>query len=179
MKFAYADTPYPGMAHFYKDHPDFGGEVDHGELIQRLCDEFPDGWALSTASTTLRHVLALCPEDVRIGSWVKSFGSFKLGVSPAYVWEPVIFRGGRSWKDRGGRDGTTVRDWVMCQITMQRGLVGAKPEAFCRWIFALLGMTPDDEFVDLFPGSGAVTDAWRKWTGEAVYVADGLFGEAS
>ena len=48
MRFAYADPPYPGQARrHYKHHPDFDGEVDHGALIERLMDEFPDGWALS------------------------------------------------------------------------------------------------------------------------------------
>lgn len=36
MRIAYADPPYPGCAHLYKDHPDYGGEVDHVELLQRL-----------------------------------------------------------------------------------------------------------------------------------------------
>jgi hypothetical protein len=38
-----------------------------------------------------------------------------------------------------------------------------KPEAFCMWLFDLLNMRPEDEFDDLFPGSGAVGDAHRKW----------------
>jgi len=66
MIFAYADPPYPGMARLYPEKT----EVDHGELFTRLCADYPDGWALSTASTTLRAVLALpeCPDDVRIMS---------------------------------------------------------------------------------------------------------------
>jgi hypothetical protein len=37
VKFAYADPPYPGQARrHYSDHPDYGGEVDHRELIDRL-----------------------------------------------------------------------------------------------------------------------------------------------
>lgn len=40
-------------------------------------------------------------------------------------------------------------------------VTGAKPPAFCRWLFAWLGARPGDEFDDLFPGSRAVTDAWR------------------
>lgn len=46
-RFAYADPPYPGQsAKHYGDHPDFAGEVDHDELIERLLGY--DGWALST-----------------------------------------------------------------------------------------------------------------------------------
>ena len=160
MRVAYADPPYPGQAHHYKKHPDYGGEVDHSELVAHLCCEYPDGWALSTASVTLKQVLAVCPDDVRIGSWVKPFGVFKPAVNPAYVWEPVVFRGGRRRTDRSEE---TVRDWCSVPITLRRGLVGAKPEGVCFWIFAMLGLRPGDELVDLFPGTGAVTRAWERW----------------
>ncbi len=40
--------------------------------------------------------------------------------------------------------------------------MGRKPVAFCAWLFDLLGMVPGDELVDLFPGTGAVTRAWRE-----------------
>lgn len=30
MRIAYADPPYPGMAHLYKDHPDYGGVRTEG-----------------------------------------------------------------------------------------------------------------------------------------------------
>ena len=44
-------------------------------------------------------------------------------------------------------------------------LRGAKPEKVCHWAFELLGARPEDELVDLFPGTGAVTEAWRTWRG--------------
>lgn len=160
----YADPPYPGMAHFYKCP-----EVDHRALIADLCEQFPDGWALSTASTTLQQVLSLCPTDVRIAAWTKPFASFKPGVNPAYCWEPVIFRGGR----KRSRGEATVRDFCAVSITLRRGFVGAKPEAFCWWVFDLLGLEPDDQFVDLFVGSGAVTRAW-----ETYCAAFAMFGRA-
>jgi len=157
---AYADPPYPGHADRYKDHIDYDGEVDHAELVNRLCAEFPDGWALHTASTTLKQVLALCPNDVRIGAWVKPFGVFKPAVNPGYVWEPVIFRGGRRRTDRTE---PTVRDWCSYPITLERGVVGAKPEGVCFWVFAMLGLRQGDVLMDLFPGSGAVSRAWDRW----------------
>jgi hypothetical protein len=157
---AYADPPYPGCAGLYKDQPDYAGEVDHRELVARLCAEYPDGWALHTASTTLHQVLAICPDDVRIGAWVKPFGVFKPNVNPAYVWEPVIFRGGRRRTDRTE---PTVRDWCSVPITLQRGLVGAKPEGVCFWVFAMLGLRQGDTLVDLYPGTGGVTRAWERW----------------
>lgn len=155
MRMCYADPPYPGMAHFYEEKT----EVDHADLIARLCDEFPDGWALSTASVSLKLLLPLCPDDVRVAAWVKPFCSFKPNVTVAYAWEPVLFRGGRKRTRKQG----TVRDWTACNITLQRGMVGAKPEDFCFWLFSVLNLQPGDEFVDLYPGSGAVARAWQKW----------------
>ena len=46
---------------------------------------------------------------------------------------------------------------------LRRGFPGAKPDGFCFWMFEGLNLTPEDEFHDLFPGSGAVGEAWEKW----------------
>jgi len=160
VRFAYADPPYPGQAHLYRDHPDYAGEVDHAALIARLVAEFPDGWALSSSSPALRDVLPLTPPPLtRVCVWVKPFASFKPGVTLAYAWEPVFVCGGR----KRTREEDTVRDWVSASITLRRGLTGAKPREFCRWLFRVLGARPDDELVDLFPGSGAVARAWEEF----------------
>ncbi len=157
MKFAYADPPYPGMARKYRDQA-LCAEVNHRLLIAHLCDAF-DAWALSTASVTLRAVLALCPSEVRIAAWVKPFSYWKPGVRLAYAWEPVIL-----WRPRPrDRARGTVRDWVSANVAMRQGFVGAKPEAVATWIFEALGATPEDAFTDLFPGSGAVGRAWEAW----------------
>lgn len=166
MRFAYADPPYYGLAaKFYgKLHPE-AAEYDkietHAALIDRLCGEF-DGWAMSLHTPTLKNILPLCPDDARVLAWVKPFASFKPGVNPGYCWEPVIMWGGR----KRGKDVPTVRDYISCNITLQRGFKGAKPESFCFWIFEVLGMRHDDEFEDVFPGSGAVARAWSKWRGQ-------------
>jgi hypothetical protein len=145
VRFAYADPPYVGQS---KKH--YGGaEVNHRLLIAHLCDEFPDGWVLSAHAPSLRQLLPLCPDDCRVSPWVKPFASFKPNVNPGYCWEPVIWRGGR----KKGRDEPTVR----------RGLSGVKPDGFCFWIFDLLGMRAGDELADVFPGSGAVTQAWARF----------------
>lgn len=157
MRVAYADPPYPGCADRYPEQQ----EIDHAALIQRLGREYPDGWALSTHVPALRMLLPLCPEDVRVGAWVKPFAVFKPNVGVAYAWEPVLFRGGR----RRPRTQDTVRDWVAAPITLQRGVVGAKPDAFCYWLFEVLNLRPDDDLDDLYPGSGAVTRAWGRWRG--------------
>lgn len=155
MKFAYADPPYIGMAYRYVENQ----EVDHAELIQRLCDEYPDGWALSLHSPGLKTILPMCPDDVRVMAWVKPFASFKPGVDPAYTWEPVIVRGGR----KRTREQLTVRDWVSANITLKRGMVGAKPDLFSYWLFHVLNIEEGDTFHDLYPGTGSVTNALAKW----------------
>ena len=50
-------------------------------------------------------------------------------------------------------------------MTLKRGLKGAKPRAFARWIFEILNVQPGDDFVDLFPGSGAIGAAWADFAG--------------
>ena len=168
MRVAYADPPYIGQAkkHYGKEKT-YAGEVDHAQLAVRLSTY--DGWALSASSPSLPMVLPLCPRGARIGAWVKPFCAFKKGVRPAYAWEPVIFYGGRNppaFKHpppiKGGKQ-TTPKDYIAESITLKRGLTGAKPERFCFWIFDLLNAAPEDEFVDLFPGTGAVTRAWETW----------------
>ena len=157
MKFAYADPPYIGQARRRYQC----AEVDHAELIARLVSEFPDGWALSLSSPTLRQVLNLCPPDVRVAAWCKSFCAFKRGVRPAYAWEPVIYRGGRNpvnghraeIPEKNGKQ-TTPKDFIVEPITLRKGLCGAKPDRVCRWILALLNVHPGDEVTDLFPGTG-------------------------
>lgn len=163
MKFAYADPPYIGQAKkFYSDDPNCA-EVDHQELISRLCRDY-DAWALSLSSNTLKFILSLCPDDVRIGAWVKPFCSFKKGVNPAYAWEPVIFWGSRKRES----DEHFARDFISAMPPVFQGnaeskVAGQKPMAFCFWLFGLLGALPGDEFFDLYPGSGAVTKAWVKY----------------
>jgi hypothetical protein len=165
MKVAYADPPYPGCAHLYKDHPDYAGEVDHAVLLSNI-DRTYDGWCLHTSSVALRDVLRTMdrvlnkPEDVRLMAWVKPFAAFKRNVPVAYAWEPVLVKACRK---PVVKPGMTYRDWIAQPITMKRGLTGAKPDAVCRWLFEVMGMEPDDELDDLFPGTGAVTRAWGGW----------------
>lgn len=169
MRFAYADPPYPGQAkRLYGAEAVADGrearEVNHALLVRYLCDEFPDGWALSTSTPALRDVLNLSPDDVRVCAWVKGWCSWKPNTHPFYAWEPVLLRGGR----KPTSDAWRTRDWIMCNVattqTQHEEFVrGAKPAAFIHWIFAILGLSPDDDLVDLFPGSAAVTRAWERW----------------
>jgi len=159
MRFAYADPPYPGQAkiHYAKDPSGICAEVNHELLISYLCTF--DAWALSTSEKSLRSVLPLCPEKIRIGSWVKPFANYRPNVNPGYGWEPVIFSGGRKYK----RFAPTVPNWVSACATLKTGTHGAKPLTFAYWIFRMLNAVEGDEFEDVFPGSGAVSAAWDIW----------------
>ncbi len=78
-----------------------------------------------------------------------------------------------------------MRDWIEApaiaeSITLKRGFTGAKPAAVTWWIFDWLNMEEGDEFVDLFPGSGAVGEAHRAWLeAKSRDIQLGMFGEAA
>lgn len=167
MIVAYADPPYPGMArkHYRRDPSGIvAREVNHAVLIGHLNESYPDGWALSTSSVALPYVLSLCPADVRIAAWVKTgWLPYRVGVNPAYTWEPVIWRGGRTKRPRNE---ATVRDAFCGAIPLRTGTHGAKPVVFCEWLFQLLGLQRGDTLIDLFPGSGVVGDTWARLTAE-------------
>src|SRR5689334_21170059 len=91
----------------------------HATLIESLAEY--DGWALSMSATNLRDLLPLCPPEVRVMAWVKTWASWKPGVSPKYCWEPVIVKAARKVPTE-----PIVRDFVSCPAA-QRGFRGAKP----------------------------------------------------
>ena len=177
LRAAYADPPYLGcgVKHYGTRH-DAAAEYDdpeaHRRLVDRLCSEF-DCWALSLHEPSLRVILPMCPPDARVGVWVKPFAAFKKNVTRAWTWEPVIFRFAESRPIPV--DAPTWRDHVSEPIAMRRGFPGAKPEAFCFWVFEGLNLGPADIFTDLFPGSGAVGEAWEKWKQRSEPLQDGLF----
>ena len=162
LRVAYADPPYPDLAErYYRDHVDFDGEVNHRLLVDRLMTEFPGGWALSTSAAALQMVLALCPTSVRVAAWFRGERPTP-SYRPLVAWEPVIFHGGRA--RRSPVDERRLD--ALVHVARARGtdphrVIGAKPGAFCHWLFDLLGMLPGDELVDLFPGSGGVQRAWQ------------------
>lgn len=162
MRIGYADPPYIGCAHLYKNQPDFAGEVDHAELIRRLEGEF-DGWVLHAAATP-QSIAILAPLIEHTGArwmtWTKTFAAFKRNVPVAYAWEPVIVKPARK---PVVSTRLVMRDWIACPITLKRGLTGAKPEAVCHWAFEMVGAWPEDDLADLYPGTGAVTRAWSTW----------------
>ena len=153
LRFAYADPPYVGCSKYY-DHPDaarWDDPAEHVELMHNLDVAF-DGWALSASSSALPAILPASPCGTRVAVWVKPFAAYKRNVRVAYTWEPVLWR-----RSAARREGDPVgRDHLSCPITLRRGLVGAKPEAFARWLLTLLGWQPGDELIDMFPGTGVV-----------------------
>lgn len=167
VRMAYADPPYPGKAGYYRDHPDYGGEVDHAELVSRLEVHFPAGWALSTSAAALPDVLSHCTGEVRVAAWFRGerpTSSYR----PLSAWEPVVFAGGRDeLRQPDERRVDALVHVSRPRLTDPNRVVGAKPAEFCWWLFALLGLRPGDELVDLFPGSGGVARAWTYASGAA------------
>lgn len=156
MRFAYADPPYPGLAHYYGDD---GHEVNHRILIETLREYFPDGWALSTSAKALQGVLALCPADARVCSWVKGRQS-SLAKRPHSAWEPLIVVGGRTRRITAKDNITDALLWGSRQHSHPGALIGMKSAAFCEWTFQQLGAEQGDTLTDVFSGSGAVGRAW-------------------
>lgn len=170
-RFAYADPPYPGKAHYYRAHPDYAGEVDHVALLEVLAGY--DGWALSTSARALPMVLSQAVAqnlDVRVGAWVRG-PRVNAGATHAQnAWEPVVYLpvALAGERDASGDAGSTRRLDVLTHgvtplSTLPSRVVGTKPPAFCAWMFDLIGATPIDTLDDLYPGSGLVGMAWRAY----------------
>lgn len=175
LKLGYADPPYLGCGKLYAEHHvdalDWDNPQEHARLVQRLEAEF-DGWVLHLSATPRSIALyggLVEATGARWCSWRKGFAAFKKNVSVAYAWEPVIVKAAR--KPVVSKR-LVMRDWIdtdtQHSITLKRGLTGAKPEAVCHWAFELLGARPEDDFCDLFPGTGAVSRAWLTWRGKFV-----------
>jgi hypothetical protein len=162
MRFAYADPPYIGQARrHYRNHPDYAGEVDHPGLLATLAGF--DGWALSLSVKSLPEVLGMCPPDVVTLAWFKPIAP-PLGDHRRYNWEPVVLRPLR-------RYGPGYVPMALIESPPQftfrdkpeGHVIGEKPERFAHWVFSAAGLVRDDEFTDLFPGSGAMSRAWRTY----------------
>lgn len=152
MRLAYADPPYPGKSYLYRENQ----EVDHVELISKLREY--DGWALSTDEKNLALVLALCPPRTRVLAWcIKN--PPPLHPYPYAAWEPVLCMPART-------KGEPVPTFVVAPAQSgfrSTGLTGSKPREFCEWLIRCLGAERGDSLDDLFPGTGAVTEAWERF----------------
>ena len=179
-RFAIADPPYLGRAHRHygqrdvsvefgsgpvrmstglgpslrqtTEHPD-AAEWDkpekHQEMVQSLLADF-DGFAIAMHRTSLRHYLEWLPD-----AWIAVWHDSRMPAGGARIvgaWEPVLVQ--TPLMRRRGR-GLNVRD-VLIAPHPEVGHIGAKPRAWTAWVIEMLGAGPDDEVVDLFPGSGLV-----------------------
>ncbi len=158
-RFCYADPPYPGKSHYYAE----GREVDHAELIARLMEGWPDGWALSTSAAALRDVLPLCPPGVRVCAWRRRTRPARSRRALS-AWEPLLVVGGRPLGVDAPQELLDVLDYRGRYDAYPGRLIGTKPPEFAVWLFRQLGARAGDELADLFPGSGAVTHAWGLYT---------------
>lgn len=182
MRFAYADPPYLGKAEYYKAHHDdamlWDDPATHQNLIDRLVDEYPDGWVMSLHESSLRVILPMCPQHARVGAWIAERPRFGGALSVQRHFEPVIWMGGRTWKDTGSRTadycitkqqplppGEPRYRLTREKIRLGEIFVGRKPRAFAIWVFDLLGAGKGDILDDLFPGSGAIRAAWAERVG--------------
>lgn len=138
-------------------HDAHRGEVALVPLIERLDRDY-DGWAVCMHDdSALRLTEKDVPEGAFLCSWVKPFAPYKMNVTLARTWEPVLIKPAR-WPSRKE---PTVRNWLAASCTLKKGLAGAKPEAFTHWVLAFMGAREGDTFADLFPGTGACTRAWE------------------
>jgi hypothetical protein len=160
--FCFADPPYAGQAKKYRKHKDYAGEVNMGLLIATLLSY--DGWALCASMKSLPHLLKMCPDDVITLAWFKPIAP-PLGDHRRYAWEPVILRPVRYYGP--GYVPTALiasPDMYTFRETPAEHVEGQKPEAFSHWVMASAGLVKEDEFHDLFPGSGAVAKAWDTYS---------------
>lgn len=178
MRLCIADPPYPPFvgaggkknrsSRWYgygqrstKDKPsdqhpnaeEWDDPMRHRRLLLDLCDLY-DGFAIATSPDGIAAYGPL-PKEMRIMSWVKPNaqpGAHRLLSS----WEAVLLfppMGRRS--NRGGRG--AISD-VLIEPAPRRGFIGSKPHAWTKWVLAAMSFEPGDVVVDMFHGSGAVTE---------------------
>lgn len=179
MKLAIADPPYPPFigsggrknrasrwygaeqrsstdrpSDFHPAASDWNDPARHRELLETLMAEY-DGWAIATSPDGLSAYHPI-PKEARILSWVKPNaqpGAHRL----ISRWEAVILYPpiGR----RSNRHGAGSVSDVLIANAPRVGFIGAKPIEWTEWVLAALSAKPDDEIVDLFPGSNSVSKA--------------------
>ena len=159
MKFAYADPPYfkQGKRLYEEFHDEahlWDSKQSHIDLIKRLIEEYPDGWALSCNPVDLKWILI--DDEIRICVWTKTFHQIRPS-SVQYAWEAVLL-----YRGRKGKRNPMVRDWISGHPAMRKGLPGAKPDYFNDWILKLLNYQKGDTLDDIFPGTNGMAEAVRR-----------------
>jgi hypothetical protein len=157
MKFCYADPPYFKNGQSKYGYPEWDKKERHVELVRQLTREYPDGWALSCNPADLQWLLPSCPEETRVCVWCKTFFQIR-PTTIQYAWEPVLVYKGRKDNKRQ----PMVKDWLACMRAHKKGLQGAKPSAFNKWILTLLNYKNGDVLVDMFEGTKGMSKAVKE-----------------
>lgn len=181
MRLAIADPPYLGRAElwyggkgrfkhgtagracgrgdlapeYHADAARWDDPTSHVDLMTTMNREF-DGWALAASGKTLAPLLDVAYRlDARLAIWHVT-NAIPDGCRVRSTWEAVIYKMPDARRAVG--TGHRVTDHLSAAHPMS-GFVGSKPRAWTHWVLDLLGWQPDDEVVDVFAGSGAVTRA--------------------
>lgn len=180
MKFIIADPPYLGRAELWyggkgrskkgthgraagrgdldrEFHPDaakWDNPQSHLDLMAEM-ERSADGWALAASAKTLPAIASGIPPKARIAVWHVT-NAIPDGSRVRTVWEPVIIRVPDSRRAWG--TGISIPDLLDASHPCS-SFAGSKPTAWTGWVLDMLGAQPDDEIVDQFTGSGAVTAA--------------------
>jgi hypothetical protein len=194
MRFAYCDPPYPGKAHYYPEasevdhaalirrlaiaYPDGWALSTSAEALRyvwqwcpfaRLCVWVKAPRVVKTKRLTcsFEALLVAGGRDRRLAVADRSTCDVLLA-DPQGASE---YSGDTS--PPAGADGSRDTSLAVGDALIYRGrhrafpgaMVGMKPPAFAEWMFRLLGALPGDTLDDLFPGSGAITEAWERFAG--------------
>ena len=176
LRFCIADPPYLGRAVRWYGHGGCGdgyglGQADnhpnaadwddpqrHQQLVKDLDRDF-DGWAIAMSVHSLSTYLQVLETDsrngIRVAVWHKP-SSLTSGARVCNRWEPVLLRIPKS--RRGRTVGKSCSD-VFQSVPARNGFRGAKPHGWTLWILEMLGVQPHDEVIDMFHGSGAVSES--------------------
>jgi hypothetical protein len=180
MKFAIADPPYLGSAYRWygingrakgkglgraDQHPEaqlWDKPEKHIELAKKLLNNY-DGFAIALTSHSLSTYLSVIQTErengIRILVWIKP-ASLPSGSRITQSYEPVIVK---IPKDRKGRkSGKQMVDYLI-QAAPRNGFAGSKPKEWTYWVLDALGVTKEDEIIDLFNGSGSVSQAINEY----------------
>jgi hypothetical protein len=115
-----------------------------------------DGWAIAGTADSGPQLLQVAPVGTRMAVWVRS-NAMPAGARVINTYETVVFFVPPQRRNRV--KGKSARDALVAPVRA-RGFLGSKPSEWTDWVLELLGYDPStDQVVDVFPGSGAVSNA--------------------
>lgn len=147
-------TNAPKPADFHPEANEWDHLERHRQLIVQLVAQY-DGFALATTPDGLGAYHPL-PVAARVMAWVRTRpqpGGHRLHS----MWEAVVLLTPAERRPRAS--GLRVPD-VLTTPAPAIGFAGSKPAEWTRWVLDAMGYDPETDTVhDMFPGSGAVTNA--------------------